>query len=224
MSPENSAVIDALRARIWKMERNSIAAAETMDVAPVIDAALPWGGLPLACLHDVIAADGAATGFVAMLLGRLAQRGPVLWCLPGGATQNLYPPGLQAFGLDTERLLVVRGRNDTELLWAMEEGLRCPALGAVVAEVSGLDLTAGRRLQLAAEAGGVTGFTLLAPWAKKAAGAATTRWRIEAAASAATPWPGIGAARWRVALERCRGGIPREWLLEWCDGELKAIA
>src|SRR3546814_11713922 len=40
---------------------------------PAIDAVLPKGGLPLACLHEVAetAAPGPATGFAAMLLARL---------------------------------------------------------------------------------------------------------------------------------------------------------
>ncbi len=215
-----AATIESLRARIWALERRAPAAAETLALAPEIDAALPWGGLPLACLHEIVAADqAAATGFVAVVLGRLSARGPVLWCLPRGAAQDLYPPGLTSFGLAAERLIVVRGRDRTELLWAMEEGLRCPRLGGVVAEIPELDLTAQRRLQLAAEAGGTTGFALQPPTARPA-GAATTRWRVAAAVSAATAWGGIGAPRWRLALERCRGGAPRDWLVEWRAGEL----
>jgi len=61
-----------------------------------VDAALPWGGLPRACLHEVAAADlpspteagfakagasAAAAGFSALLLARLAGRaGTAVWC------------------------------------------------------------------------------------------------------------------------------------------------
>jgi len=48
-----------------------------------IDTALPWGGLPRACLHEVAAADAsaAAAGFSAVLLARLTERtGTVVWC------------------------------------------------------------------------------------------------------------------------------------------------
>lgn len=221
--PDTAAAIDALRARIWALERSSAEPARTLSVAEAIDAALPWGGLPLACLHEIVAADGAGIGFAAVLLGRLAAHGPVLWCRPRHAGETPYPPGLEAFGLAGEALLVVNGRDRTELLWAMEEGLRCPRVGAVVAEVDRLDLTAGRRLQLAAEAGGVTGFLLL-PRANAAAG--TTRWCVSAAPSADTPWQGLGDARWRVALERCRGGVPRAWTAEWqaAVGRLVVVA
>ncbi len=54
------------------------------------------------------------------------------------------------------------------MLLAMEEGLRHADLAAVVCEMSGrFGLTASRRLQLAAEASGVTAFALrLIPTAK----------------------------------------------------------
>lgn len=211
MPRADPAVIASLRAHIWALERSTTAAA-TVAVAPEIDAALPWNGLPLACLHDVVAADAAATGFLAVLLGRLA--GPVLWCLRRDTRQALYPPGFAPFGLSSERLIVVRAAAPRDLLWAAEEGLRCRKLAAVVIEGAEPDLTAGRRLQLAAEAGGVAGFTLLDERARPC-GAATTRWRVRSAPSAATPWHGIGAPRWHLALERCRGAAGGSWLVEW---------
>lgn len=169
----------------------------------------------MACLHQVVGDDGTATGFAGWLLGRLARRRQVLWCLRRDAAAGLHLPGLAALGLAPDRLIVVAGGDDKQVLWAMEEGLRCPALGGVLGEVTGLDLTAGRRLQLAAEAGGVTALCLH-PSGTRAAGAATTRWRVSAA-------PG---GLWRVALERCRGGEPRQWLVERMDatGDLAVAA
>lgn len=222
MSRADPAVIASLRARIWALERSAAAAAETVPVAPEIDAVLPWHGLPLACLHEVVAADGAATGFLAALLGRLAAHGPVLWCLRRDARQMLYPPGFAGFGLGDDRLIVVRGHAPRDLLWAAEEGLRCRKLAAVVVEGGEPDLTAGRRLQLAAEAGGVAGFTLLGERARPS-GAATTRWRVRSVASAPTPWQGIGAPRWHITLERCRGAAGGAWLVEWREAERRLV-
>jgi protein ImuA len=100
----------------------------------------------------------------------------------------------------------------------MEAGLRSGRPGAVLGEPRALDLTAGRRLQLAARAGGVTCLVLHAGENGREASAAVTRWRVAAAPSRPPDGlPGLGAARWRVALERCRGGVPQEWLLEWSD-------
>ena len=222
MARPDAALIESLRARIWALERPVAGGAEPpLGLAPALDAALPWGGLPLACLHQVVADDkAAATGWCAVVMGRLAARGPVLWIPAEG---DLYLPGLAAFGLAPGRVVVVRAAGPVEALWAMEEGLRCPALGGVVGEVAGLDLTAGRRLQLAAEAGGVTGLILGPPDGRPPTGTATTRWRVAAAPSPAPPWQGLGPPRWRVTLERCRQGRPRSFTVEWRD-ETRTLA
>lgn len=122
------------------------------------------GGLQRGCLHE-FAGEGAEA-FAAILSGRL--KGPVLWCADMLDASALYPPGLAAFGLDHRRLILVRCRKPREILAAMEDGLRCRALAAVIGEVSsGVDLTASRRLQLAAENSGVTGFLLKSAWRDK---------------------------------------------------------
>lgn len=222
MPRADPAVIASLRARIWALERSTTAATDIVAVAPVIDAALPWGGLPLGCLHDVIAGDESSTGFLAVLLGRMAVRGPVLWCVRRDTRQMLYPPGVSGFGLAAEQIIMVRGGALRDLLWAAEEGLRCRKLTAVVLDGVEADLTAGRRLQLAAESGGGVGFTLM-PERAHPSGAATSRWRIRSAASAPTPWHGIGAPRWQVTLERCRNGGGGAWLVEWREDEGRLV-
>ena len=83
----------------------------------------------------------------------------MLWASLGEG--DLYPPGLAGFGLDPAAMILLSAPSPAELLWAMEEALRSPALAGVVGEVDRLDLTAGRRLQLAAAAGGGVGFLLL---------------------------------------------------------------
>jgi protein ImuA len=253
MSPPNRfhhpdpALLEDLRARIRRLERHAPERDDPPGAlalgAPEIDGALPWGGLPRASLHEIIGGDGAASGFCAALLARLAgDRGSVLWCRRG---RDLYGPGLAAFGLDPGRLIVVRGRTPTDVLWAMEEGLRSGGLAAVLGETDGIGPTAARRLQLAAEAGCVTALLLRPAHGKTAS--AVTRWRVSAA-------PGVpakghegahgsftGAPWWRVELLRCRAsgragnavenpghpgapsgkrplGAPRSWLVEWRDG------
>ncbi len=166
-----------------------------------IDAAL-GGGLAQGSLHEVAGEAGAATGFCAFLLARIG--GPVLWCHAEGRAP--YPHGLGAFGLDPGRMLWLALRRPADRLKAMEEGLRCPGLAAVLGEVDAVDGTASRRLQLAAEAGGVT--ALLLRQRHGAATTAVTRWRVTAA-------PGGG--RWQVALLHCRGGRAGSWLMEWSD-------
>jgi protein ImuA len=222
-----------------------------------MDRALPGGGLARGAVHEILGVggdeeDGAlAAAFAAHILGRLgagphpnpppwtrgreepAQRegrgrhvsdGLVLWCLP---RPDLYGPGLAAYGLDPGRVVLVRAARDSEILWAMEEGLRAPGIAAVVGEVGSLPMVASRRLQLAAEHSGITAF-LLRRWrdggqaARERAlpNAAVTRWRIAALPSRPMrDEPGVGHPRWRVELLRCRGGEPACW--EMPAGEME---
>jgi protein ImuA len=161
-----------------------------------LDGAL-GGGLPRAALHEVAAAraewdDGAATGFAAVLAARLAagSGGPLLWVCQAA---DLYGPGLAGCGLDPRRVILAAARSDDEALWAMEAGLRCTGLAGVLGEVANLDLSASRRLQLAAEAGGVTGLLLRrqrgARRLRVEPSAAASRWSVAALPSALEPQP-----------------------------------
>ena len=211
-------LVAALRRRSAGLERGAPAAAVAGAVCfgvPAVDAALPQGGLSPAALHEVLGAgDGAATAFAAALAARraLLSGGMVLWC---ARDADLYGPGLAAYGLAPDRLLLVRGGTDKAVLWAMEEGLRCASLAAVVGEVRRLGLTASRRLQLAAESHAVMAILLRPQDGAPEPTAAATRWRVSAAASEDAWNVGVGPARWRAELLRCRGGVPRSWLLEW---------
>ncbi len=256
--------LDRLRARIAAIEGLGGDAATGSAVplgAPGVDRALPWGGLVRGALHEIIdggvetgAGSGAADGFAALLLARLTApaesgpagfRRPALWVSRG---DDLYAPGLFAFGLDPGDLVVARARTDAEALWAVEEGLRSPALAAVLGEVHAVDFAASRRLQLAAASSGVTALLRRPGRSPLPASAAATRWRIAPAPGGGKKFVGggekliggdgrpmggdgrlasaFGPARWRVALLRCRGGSPKDWLLEWDDatGDLAVVA
>lgn len=189
-----------------------------------VDAAL-GGGLALGACHELFAgtqADrGAALGFLCGLLARCAGAGPILWIeqhmlarLAGG----VHAPGLAELGLDPARLVVARARGVDDVLRALAEGARTAALGAVVAELWGgaaaLDLTASRKLALAARASGVPVFVARVD-AEPQPSAAATRWRVTAARSAvlaggAPGWPTV-----RAELLRQRGGRAGAWTLAW---------
>jgi len=190
---------------------------------PHVDTCL-GGGLPLGQLHEIGAAglegETAAlpAGFIAALLARIAPARPVFWIAPVG---DLHPPGLLPYGLDPNRLVLVRPTKDSETLAAMEVALREDAAAAVVGEVGRLDRTASRRLQLACIHHGSTGF-VLRRWPHgnrvedREASVAATRWHL-------TPMPSVkqgkepGLPRWHVALTHARGGRPGEWIMEASD-------
>jgi protein ImuA len=74
--------------------------------------------------------------------------------------QDLFAPALAQAGLAPDRVIYVEAGDDKAVLPCFEEALRHHKLGAVLAEVSRLSMTASRRLQLAAESSGVIGLAL----------------------------------------------------------------
>ncbi|WP_246331849.1 ImuA family protein [Sphingomonas chungangi] len=191
-----------------------------------IDDRLADHGLDGHALHEVAAAspalsdDAAATLFLAGLAARFAAAaGTVLWAV---TRFDLYAPGLDQAGLSPDHLLFSEAREDNEVLALAEDGLRSGTLGAVVAEVGRISMTATRRLQLAA-AEGRTPMLLFRRWRRRALcplsepSSATTRWRIRSVASQPLGHAGIGRPRWEVELVRQRNGNPFSLTLEACD-------
>ncbi|MBI1205781.1 MAG: hypothetical protein GC191_00675 [Azospirillum sp.] len=215
--PGKSGLLDELRGRIRRLEGSGGGHGQGLALGiAAIDRVLPDGGLAQGRLHEVSPATpddaDAAAAFAALVLARLiCCRSQAVWV---SRRHDLYGPGLAGLGVSAEHLVMVRARRDTEVLWVMEEALRCRGLGVVLGEVDTLALVASRRLQLAAESGGVTGLLLRPAAQRPAASTAVTRWRIAALPSRPRPGePGVGAARWRVELTRCRGGQPCTWIL-----------
>ncbi|MGH6959120.1 MAG: ImuA family protein [Dongiaceae bacterium] len=191
-----------------------------------IDRHLPGGGLALGALHEVAgggsgAIDGAAAAlFAAGIAARL--RGQVLWCV---TQQDLFAPALAQAGLVPDRVIYAEAGDETSVLVCFEEGLRHGGLGAVVAEIARLSMTASRRLQLAAELSGTLGIAIRR-WRRPREAAAfgqpaasVTRWRVSALPSTPLPVPGVGRARWQVELIRCRAGESADFEVEACDAK-----
>ncbi len=214
-----------LRAKIAALEAGGRADSESMPLGdPRLDGAFLNGGLPLGQWHE-FAGEGleaetaaAPAAFAALLASPLARRGEAVWIL---RRDDLFAPGLVGLGFPAERLIQVCARDEAEALAVAEDALATVGVSAVFAEVEAVDLTAGRRLQLACEKRGATGFVIRrrpygggSPKALTGS-AAATRWRIASAPSAPPAGEfGLGAPRWTAWLDRCRGGRPAAWLVE----------
>jgi protein ImuA len=155
-----------------------------------------------------------------------AQGKPLLWA---AAWRDIaeggwpYGPGLRQLGLDPAHLILVEARRDSEVLWAIEEGLRSGALAGVIGSLSRLDQTAARRLVLATSAH-VTPCLLVTPAGTPGVQVAMSRWRISASPGAAHPLePALpGRLRFSLTLERCRGReAGRSWIVEWSDASFR---
>jgi protein ImuA len=189
------------------------------------------GGLACGALHELAPAApvhfGAASGFATALAARAAgARGHVLWIVTDYAMAEgggPYGPGFDLFGLALARLLMLRVPKPVDVLFAMEEALRCRGLVGVVAELTGdstvADLTATRRLALAAREGVSarnSGFGLLVRHKATAMpSAAMTRWEIAAAPSQPDAYGGLGRARFDLSLCKNRRGPSGRWVIEW---------
>ncbi|MER9697002.1 damage-inducible protein [Mesorhizobium sp. M0146] len=218
-------VMSDLRDPIARLEGGNAREPEVLPFGvAAIDRALPGGGLALGGLHEVAgggngAIDGAAA---ALFAAGIAARTPgkVLWCV---TRPDLFAPAVAQAGLPPDRVIYVEAGDEKSLLACLEEGLRHHGLGAVVAEVARLSMTASRRLQLSAETSGVIGIAIRR-WRRQAEAAdfgqptaSITRWRVSVLPSSPLPVPGVGRARWQLELIRCRAGESADFEVEASD-------
>lgn len=181
------------------------------------------GGMVRGRVHEVFAVDAAdassATGFVAMLA--LLFGGGIVWLREETSQQRhgLNVLGLAEIGLDPARLILGLPPDPLALLCAAADVARCPGVGVAVVELwrdpRVLDLTATRRLALAAETSGVT-VLLLRIAGVPAPSAAQTRWVVQSASSLPLEANAPGRPAFDIALVRQRGrpaGL--DWRVEW---------
>lgn len=190
-----------------------------------LDAAI-GGGLARGRLHELFAKEpadnGSAAGFAMMLACLTSQAGaPLFWLREESVERTgcLYGPGLAEIGVDPRRIVLVVLPDAVTLLRAAVDVVRCASVGAAVIELwrspRALNLTATRRLTLAAETSGVTPL-LLRIDAQPGPSAAQTRWSICAAPSVALEAEAPGRPSFLVELLRQRGGPHGGyWHLEW---------
>lgn len=191
-----------------------------------IEAAFPNGVFPTGAIHELLSEgkeDAAATtGFMAALLGRMMQSGGV--CLWISCERTLFPASLKFFGIEPEKVIFIDAKNEKDLLWMVEEALKCQALAAVVGELREINLTESRRLQLAVEQSRVTGLLHRNNPRSTNTIAAVSRWKISALPSEpGEDLPGIGSYRWSVSLVKVRNGEPGNWQVQWSSGHFEHL-
>ncbi len=201
-----------------------------------IDRALPGQGLGVAKVHEWIGtsqhgppgrhARARGTWLPPLsILTHLARQaagighgggGLVLWV---GEAVWPFPAAMVDCAADPllSRSVFVRAASAGERLWAADLALRSSAAAVVIADGSRFDLSATRRVQLAAEAGGGICFLARPPWERAELSAAFTRWGVRV--SPPDPRSAHHTRRWTVELLRCKGAqpagaAPRCWTLE----------
>jgi cell division inhibitor SulA/protein ImuA len=155
---------------------------------PALDAELPGSGWPQGALTELLI-DTHGLGELSLLLPALSHATrsgrPCVWTLPfesaAGATDQPLPyaPALAAAGLDLDRSIFVQPATPRENLWALEQSLRMPHLGALIGWLppghADADFRALRRLHLLASRYQALVFVLRSPQAATAPSPAALR-------------------------------------------------
>jgi protein ImuA len=174
--------------------------------SPVLDRLLPGGGLARGSLAEYLSAGpgcGAAT--LALAAAREACReGRALVVLDRQRT--FYPPAAAAWGIDLAKLVVVRPADTAAQLWATDQALRSPGVGAVLLACGALGSRDFRRLQLAAETGGSLGLLIRPARLRGQPSWAQVQWEVSPSPAPLLPTAANPPWRLRVELVRCRGG------------------
>jgi protein ImuA len=224
---DSHASIARLRRRLERLEppRHAGGAALFSAGGEMLDARLD-GGLARGALHELCAAlesdHASASGFALILAMLAAGDKPILWVRESrneSRSGQIYGPGLVELGGDPDQIILVNAPDTLSALRAGADILGCMGLGAVVIEPFGaakaLDLTASRKLVLAAERSGAAAF-ILRDGTGSFSSAASSRWTIASASSALLPGDAPGLTSFTVDLVRHRGGIaPFSMTVEW---------
>jgi len=220
-----SEVIGQLQRDVLSMQKLKKVSGQSLDTGLwEIEKAFSDSTFPLGAIHEFISnakEEAAATnGFMAGLISPLLKKGTAIWV---SSKRTLFPPALSIFGIDPERIFFIDSWRQKEVLWAIEEALKCDAVSVVIGELSELSFTESRRLQLAVEQSRVTGFIHRYSPKNENVTACITRWKIKPLASNTNGIPGVGFPLWNVQLLKVRNGKPGTWQIEWAAGHFRQI-
>ena len=211
-----TAVLAELRTKVANLEGIQRRLARIIPICDVVDQGLPYKGLPTGCVHEVTGSGiASAIGFASLLAARADQNKAIFYI---DTDRSFYPLGLLQADIRLNHWIHVRARRASDLVWTVLEVIRCPQVGAVLAMLKAADLTYCRRLQLAAENSGATGFLLNQAGASSVA-SAITRWQVSSVKGPAGR--SLSEAFWKLELLYCRSGRPGKWMLACKQGRLE---
>jgi len=191
-----------------------------------IERAFPNGVFPVGAIHEFLNEEqenkAASSGFIAGVLAMLMQNGGA--CLWIGTSRTLFPPALKAFGVEPDRIVFIDLKRERDILWAMEEALKCEGLAAVISELREITFAQSRRLQLIVEKSKVTGFIFRSDMRKLTSTTCVARWKISPLPSKLdSDMPGVGFPRWNIELLKVRNGNPATFQVEWFANRFKPV-
>lgn len=191
--------------RLWRGRNPAQGMAGLASGYEALDRHLPGGGWPQQSLTEILI-DHYGIGELRLLMPALArlsagepgadfaEPGWIAWVAP---PFQPYPPALQQWGIDLSQMLIVRPKNDSEMLWSAEQALASGTCAAVLLWPDRLDDQESRRLQLAAEKGGSWAIAFRPLTARSEPSAAALRIELQS-----------GDAGTRLHILKSRGGRP----------------
>ena len=210
-----------------------------------MDEMLPRGGLRRDAITEWVA-DSESSGAAALsliaaanLLSVSVKSGPlVVVCGESG----FYPPAAVALGILVDRIIWVRPKRHADLVWSIDQALRCESVAAVWAHAGAhLDDRDARRFQLASEAGQTAGLFVRPAASRGRPSFAEVRFHVRhlAAPSQRDAMGSVvssqGSSRpevvtqshraLQVTVDRCRGGVAGQQTAVQIDdrGNLHAV-
>jgi len=226
MTATKANIISALRKDILSLQgiRHDSNNSRLDKTIGILKNAFPDNSFPIGVMHEFIvesAEDAVVTNaFVASIVNPLMfDCGPVIWI---GNNAVVFPPALKAFGIAPEKIIFIELKKEKEMLWVIEEALKCEGLAAVIGEIKELSFTQSRRLQLAVEKSKVTGFIIRNNPRVINITACVTRWKITSLPGENVGHlPGVSFPRWNVELLKVRNGKPGAWQIEYNAGRFR---
>lgn len=197
--------------RVWRGRNQVQREAGLSSGYPELDRHLPGGGWPLKALTEILT-EQYGIGELRLLMPALArltaentpvddnEPGWIAWIAP---PFQPYPPALQQCGIDLSRMLIVRPRDPSEVLWSAEQALSSGTCAAVLFWPETLDDQASRRLQLAAEKGHSWAIAFRPMLARKQPSAAALRLELHPEGTRHSSGQGT-----RIHILKSRGGRP----------------
>ncbi|MFK8114178.1 MAG: ImuA family protein [Rubripirellula sp.] len=180
-----------------------------------IDGLLPRAGLRVDAITEWVAqTDGCGAAALAMITAAIhleSTPGPLV--IVSG--RNFYPPAAIALGVPAERIILVQPNRHPDVVWSVDQALRCQTVAAVWAHLGpNLDDRDARRFQLACEAGRTPGLFVRPLAVRGRPSFADVRFHVRNPSHRQTQPVSVsrsGSAaplgrQMQVTLDRCRGG------------------
>lgn len=171
-------------------------------------------------LSDIFAVQATDPAVTAFVLANLRHKTRAILCVQDHISAKeagrFYLPGLKY----SWPLIQVNVSHARDVLFTMEEGLRCREIAAVIGEVWGdpkaLDFTASKRLMMRSETSRIPCW-LIRRNAAPSLSAARDRWRISSLPSQRHPHDlgAPGNPQWKAELFRSRRKKPGNWVVSY---------